>query len=46
MEAEGAELLLVSKMNYTVRIFLCPLVLVVNTDHAVYIETCLIHKEH
>jgi hypothetical protein len=39
----NAELLLVSKMDYTMRILVCPLVLVVNTDDAVSTETCLIY---
>jgi hypothetical protein len=42
----NAELLLVSRMDYTVRILLCPLVLVVNINEAVRTETCLICKEH
>jgi hypothetical protein len=40
-----AQLLLVSRRDYTMRILLCPLVLVVNTD-AVSTETCIIRKEH
>jgi hypothetical protein len=31
----NSELRLVSRMDYTIKILLCPLVLVVNTDHAV-----------
>jgi hypothetical protein len=42
----NAEQLVVSRMNYTMRIILCPLVLVVNTDDAVSTETCIICKEH
>jgi hypothetical protein len=42
----NAELLLVSRMVYTMRIHLYPLVLVVNTDYAVCTETFLISKEH
>jgi hypothetical protein len=42
----NAELLLVSKMYYTVRILIYPLVLVVNIDNAVSIETCLICKKY
>jgi hypothetical protein len=41
----NAELLLVSRMDYTMRILLCPLVLVENID-AVPTETCLVCKEH
>jgi hypothetical protein len=41
-----AELLLVSRMDYTMSIILCPLVLVVNIDDAVCAETSLICKEH
>jgi hypothetical protein len=42
----NAELLLVSRTDYTMRILDCPLVLVVNIDDAVSIETCHICKEH
>jgi hypothetical protein len=42
----NAELLLVSRMDYTMRILVCPLVLVVNIDDAVSTETWLICKEH
>jgi hypothetical protein len=42
----NAELLLVSRMDYTMRIRLFPLVLVVNIDAAVSTETGLICKEH
>jgi hypothetical protein len=41
-----AELLLVSRMDYTMRILLWPLVLVVNVDDALSAETWLICKEH
>jgi hypothetical protein len=41
----NAELLLVSRMDCTMSILLCPLVLVVNIDDAVFAETCLICKE-
>jgi hypothetical protein len=41
----NAELLLVYRMDYTLRILLCPLVLVVNIDDAISIETCLMTKE-
>jgi hypothetical protein len=41
-----AELLLVSRIDYTMRILLCPLVLVVNIDDIVSTETYLIYKEH
>jgi hypothetical protein len=37
----NAELLLVSRMDYTMRILLCPLVLVVNIDDTISTETCL-----
>jgi hypothetical protein len=40
-----AELLLVSRLDYTVRIFLCPQVIVVKTDDAISIKTCLACKE-
>jgi hypothetical protein len=40
-----AELLLVSRMDYTMTILLCPLVLVVNIDDAACTITCLICKE-
>jgi hypothetical protein len=36
----NAELLLLSRTDYTVRILLCPLVLVVNVNDAVSTETC------
>jgi hypothetical protein len=42
----NAELLLVSKMDYTMRILVCPLVVVVNIDDAVSTETCHICKEY
>jgi hypothetical protein len=42
----NAELLLVSRMHYTMRILLCPLVLLVSIDGAVCAETCLICTEH
>jgi hypothetical protein len=42
----NAELLLVSKMDYTVNIILCPLVLVVNINDAISTETSLTCKEH
>jgi hypothetical protein len=42
----NAEQLLVSRMDYTMIILLCPLVLVVNIDDAVSTETCPICKEH
>jgi hypothetical protein len=42
----NTELLLVSRMDYTMRTLLCPLVLVVNIDDAFSTETCLISKEH
>jgi hypothetical protein len=42
----NAELLLVSRMDYTKRILLCPLVLVVNIVGAICTETCIICKEH
>jgi hypothetical protein len=42
----NAELLLVSRMDYTMRILLCPLEWAVNTVDAVSTETCLICKEH
>jgi hypothetical protein len=38
----NAELLLMSRMDYTMRILLCPLVLVVNIDEAVCTEICLV----
>jgi hypothetical protein len=41
----NAELLLVTRIDYTTRILLCPLVLVMNIDD-VSTETCLICKEH
>jgi hypothetical protein len=42
----NGELLLVFRMEYTLKIRLCALVLVVNIDDAVSIEMCLICKEH
>jgi hypothetical protein len=42
----NAVLLLVARMDYTMRILLCPLVLVVNIDDAISTETYLICKEH
>jgi hypothetical protein len=42
----NAELLLVFRMDYTMTILLCPLVLIVNTDDAISKETCFICKEH
>jgi hypothetical protein len=42
----NAELLLVPRMDYIMKILLCPLVLVVNIDDAVSTETCLICNEH
>jgi hypothetical protein len=42
----NAELLLASRMDYTMSILLWPLVLVVNIDDALSTETCLICKEH
>jgi hypothetical protein len=43
----NAELLLVvSRMDYTMRILLCPLVLIVNVDGAICSEMCLTCKEH
>jgi hypothetical protein len=42
----NAELLLASRMDYTIRILVCPVVLVVITDDAVSTGTCLICKEH
>jgi hypothetical protein len=41
-----AELLLVSGMDYTMKILLYPLVLVVNIDNVVSTETCTTCKEH
>jgi hypothetical protein len=41
----NAELLLLSSIGYTMRILLCPLVLVVNIDD-VSTEMCRICKEH
>jgi hypothetical protein len=35
----NVQLLLVSRMDYTMRILLCPLVFVVNIDNAVCTET-------
>jgi hypothetical protein len=40
------ELLLASRLNYTVRIFLCPQVIVVKIDDAVFIKTHLACKEN
>jgi hypothetical protein len=42
----NGELLLVFRMEYTLKILFCALVLVVNIDDAVSIEMCLISKEH
>jgi hypothetical protein len=42
----NAEMLLMFKLDYTMTILLCPLVMVVNTDEAVSTETCLVCKEH
>jgi hypothetical protein len=42
----NVEPLLVCRMDYTIRILLCPLVLVVSIDDAVSTETSLICKEH
>jgi hypothetical protein len=42
----NAELLLGTRIDYTMRILLCPLVLVMNIDDVVSTETCLICKEH
>jgi hypothetical protein len=42
----NAELLLMSRMDYTMRVLFFPLVLIVNIDDAVPIETCLICQEH
>jgi hypothetical protein len=42
----NAQLLLVSGMDYTMRILHSPLVFVVNIDDAVCTEICLICKEH
>jgi hypothetical protein len=41
----NAELLLVSRMDYTMRILLCPLVLVVNIDDIVSSERFVVCKE-
>jgi hypothetical protein len=42
----NTEKLLVLKINYAMRILLCPLVMVVNTDEALSTETCFFRKEH
>jgi hypothetical protein len=42
----NAELLLVSRMDYTMKILLCTLVLIVNTDDGISTKACLICKEH
>jgi hypothetical protein len=42
----NAELLLVSKMDYTMKILLCEMVVVMNIDDAVPTEACLICTEH
>jgi hypothetical protein len=42
----NAELLLVSRMNYTMWTLLCPLVLAVNIADAISTELCPISKEH
>jgi hypothetical protein len=42
----NAEILLVSRMDYTMSIPLCPLVLVVNVDDTVSMKTCFTCKEH
>jgi hypothetical protein len=42
----NAEPLLVSRVDYTIIILFCPLVLVVNIDSSVCTKTCLICKEH
>jgi hypothetical protein len=41
----NAEVPLMSRMDYIMRILLCPLVLVVNIDDAVSTEMCRICKE-
>jgi hypothetical protein len=41
----NAVLLLVSGLDYTMRIVLYPLALFVNIDDTVFIETCLFRKE-
>jgi hypothetical protein len=41
-----AELLLVFRLDYIMRIFLCPQVTVVKIDDATTIKTCLICKEY
>jgi hypothetical protein len=45
-ERIDAKLLLVFRMDYIMRILLCPLVLVVNTDDAICTKTYLICKVH
>jgi hypothetical protein len=42
----SVQLLLVSTMDYTMRILLFPLVLIVNIDYAASATTCLIYIEH
>jgi hypothetical protein len=42
----NAELLLVSRVDYTMNILLCPLVLVIKSDEAFCTETYLICKKH
>jgi hypothetical protein len=42
----NAELLLVSRMDYSMRILLCPPVLLMNIDNANSTEMYLICKEH
>jgi hypothetical protein len=42
----NTELMLVSRMDYTMRINHCPPVLVVNLDDVISPEMCLICKEH
>jgi hypothetical protein len=42
----NAELLLVSRQDYTARSLLCPLMVLVNVDNGAPTEMCLISKEH
>jgi hypothetical protein len=42
----NAELLLVSRTDYTMRILLCPLVLIVHIDDTISKQMCFICKEH
>jgi hypothetical protein len=42
----NAELQLMSRMDYTMRILVCPLVFVVNIDDAVSAITCFISEKH